>query len=81
MVTDIADQETTFALMYDQTNIIIYAHRGKIGILGAVEIVKTQAGAGRVDLQVKDSGLDRFLLLVAKFGKAVDKGVCDAKFH
>jgi len=42
--------------------------------------VKAHARAGRVDLQVEDGGLDRFLILVARFGQTVDKGVSDAEF-
>ena len=55
-------------------------HRRKIGVLGTVEFVKAHARAGRVDLQVEDGGLDRFLILVAQFGQTVNKGVGDAEF-
>jgi len=37
--------------------------------------------AGRVDLQVENGGLDRFLVLVAQLAQAVDEGVGDAEFH
>ena len=61
-------------------SITAYAHRGKIGVLGTVELVKAHARAGQVDLQVEDGGLDRFLILVAQIGQTVDKGVGDAEF-
>ena len=81
MMTDITDQQAARRLVHDQADIAADAHGGKIGILGAVEFVKAHAGAGRVDLQVEDRGLDRFLFLVAQLGQAVDKGICNAKFH
>ena len=57
------------------------AHRGKIGVLGVIELVKAHTGTGPVDLQVEDGGLDRFLILVAQFGQTGGKGVGDAEFH
>jgi hypothetical protein len=52
-----------------------------VSVLGTIELVKTQVGAGRVDQQIEDGGLDRFLLWIAQPGQAFDKGVCDAEFH
>ena len=81
MVPHVTDQQVTRRLVHDQADIAADAHRGKVGILGMVELVKTQAGAGRVDLQIKNGGLDRFLILVGQLCQAVYKGVCDAEFH
>lgn len=81
VMTNIADEEAALALMYDQADVAADAHRCKVGILHAVKFVKAHARAGRVDLQIKDCGLDRFLLVVGEFGKAVYECVGNAKFH
>ena len=81
MVIYITDEQALFAAMYNQANIAIDAHRGKVGILGLIQFMEIHPRAGRVDLQIKDGSLDRFLLLIIQVSKAAYKSICNSKFH
>lgn len=43
--------------------------------------METQAGIGRIQLQIECRGLDGFLLVSGEFGEAIGEGVGDAEVH
>ena len=81
VMIDIAEQHAARRLVDDQADIAADAHGPEVLVLGAVELVKAHAGAGRIELKVEGGGLDRLLLVAAEAGEAVGKGISDTEVH
>jgi hypothetical protein len=65
----------------DQADIAADPDRPEVLVPRRVQLVKTEARAGRVQLQVKRRGLDGLLLVAGQAGQTVGKGVGDAEVH
>lgn len=57
MVIDIAEHQIGFCAMHDDADIAIDAYRPEVFVFCAIEFVKVQAGAGRIQLKVESGGL------------------------
>jgi len=81
VMIDTAQQQTGIGFMYDQPDVFADPYRPEIFIPCLVQFVKAHAGTGRIELQIKGGGFDRFLLVAGEFGKAVGEGVGYAEVH
>jgi len=67
VVIDVTEEQAGGGAMDDDSDVEVDADGGEIGIADFVEFVELEAGVGGVELEIKGSGLDSFLLLVGEF--------------
>ena len=81
VVVDIAQHQAVTGLMDDHPNIAADAHRPEVFVFGLVELVETQAGIGRIHLQIEGRGLGQLLLFARQAGKAIGESVGNDELH
>lgn len=63
MMINIAEQQAGFTAVNNQANIAARPHRPEVLVPGAIQLVETHAGAGRIQLQVEGRCFDELLLV------------------
>src|SRR5262249_42022546 len=81
MMAHVAEQQTVRRAVHDEPDVLADAHRPEPLVLRLAELVERHPGAGRVDLQVEGSSLDRLLLASGRRCWAVGERVGDTEVH
>ena len=72
---------TVTCFMNDYTQVAAGSDRPEVFVFCAINPMKVQPWIGRVQLQVKRSGLDGLLFIAGQFGEAVSKCIRYSKLH
>jgi hypothetical protein len=77
----VAEQQAVRRPVHDQPKVAADPHRPEPPVLRLSELVEAHPGAGRIELQVEDGGLDGLLLIAGEARQAVGERVGDAELH
>ena len=81
MVVDVAEQQTAFGSMHDQTDVEIDADGPEAVVAGFFQLVEVEAGMGGIDLQVEGGELCGFLFVIGQPRQAVGERIGEYYIH